>query len=475
MSSSTVSTNSTANSSANSSANAVPLSKNESASKNTQQTLNNAAFDSKWNVWKYTTLRICLVILFTIIIVFILYRIIRLQQQNFLIDHPSQQKKRWRRTPLSSTRNVPAQSQLQSSSVQSKSKNLSLKDKNNSLPLQSQSTTKKIDRSDTKQNQAKFSAFSLFKKDLANNNNANTSFVITNESETPSNATSIFFSPKPNENVLQIFVGIGLNYSGENQLLTCWNDLRKSYNWWTTNIAKDNRTQNVFVMTDNPQPFVCAPTHPNLTSQVLDGTLSSWSRIRKQIVTLAKQQDQNGGVTEIMLHFSGHGFKRRTWDISEIDGQKESIVLVDGLYWDHEFAQDVGKQLPKSTHMLASFDSCHSGTVTNGRWTWNYISQQPNQTHTNSFVASIWTISGCGDFETSNSGATDRDESVLTRVMFTIPQAKILKNIESGPTPSPRFVDLYTELRSNLRLLKEAQIPEFSCSHVNLFSTPFYD
>jgi len=295
-------------------------------------------------------------------------------------------------------------------------------------------------------------------------------FSLPTPSPGPSDAESVFFSRSKYSDptdVIQIYVGFGINYSGSNQLLTCWNDLRVHHDWWSRTIAQPSWQQYRFFLSDcgSNRVLNVAGNIP-----VLLPTLSNWNSVRKQVLDLCIQQDAKQGKTEIVFYFSGHGYKKRTWDAQELDGQAECIVLLDGMYWDYFFANEFCSILPASIHMFAQFDSCHSGTVLNPRYTWNPISRSGNQTSPIQYAASIWVISGCQDYETSNSGPTDKDMSALTRccihgntIMSTLP-------ISGSKTP----VDLYDELRTLLRSASEVQIPELSVSHERLFLIPLF-
>lgn len=293
-------------------------------------------------------------------------------------------------------------------------------------------------------------------------------------------AESIFFSrTKDTANVMQIYVGYGLNYSGDNRLQTCWNDLRAHYDWWDQTIRVPAPEQKVYtyILTDNPQPFYTSSQLQSSNNQVVTRllpTISSAKRVHDEITRLARKQHDLGGKTEIVYYFSGHGYKRHTWDTKEIDGQMECIVLSDGLYWDYEMTNTLCKPLPSSTHLFAKFDSCHSGTVMNSRYTLNPLSGDSYQTSPYQYDANIWVMSGCADYTTSNSGPTPSDQSAFTRNLLSRNESiNILPQIRSLGSQKT-FIDLYYQVRENLRSNGERQIPEFSCSHRELFFIPFF-
>lgn len=113
-------------------------------------------------------------------------------------------------------------------------------------------------------------------KSSANRN----SFVVQSEPETITIAKSIFFPVTQNENVTQIYIGFGINYSGANQLLTCWNDLKTNYSWWSQNIAQPTRDQYSYIFTDNTQTFSFAPKSSKRISvqQSFMPTVNNWKK-----------------------------------------------------------------------------------------------------------------------------------------------------------------------------------------------------
>lgn len=291
--------------------------------------------------------------------------------------------------------------------------------------------------------------------------------VFSNHTPSVSNAKSVFF-PKTDINVLQIFIGFGVNYYSDarNYLPTCVNDMKAGRRWWFQNAVQTNPSgiklgwkQREFHVTDDRGALEYVPGAPPIIRRI--PTLENWRNTLNDVLQLARQQHSVGGKTEIMLMSSSHGSFQKSMRDDELDGSSECIVCLDGFYWDHQFMSEFLAFLPASVHMLSIFDSCNSGTVMNLPWMYNRLSRSCNQmSRAISLEASVWCFSGSMDSETSAAGADASDLSVLTKHM--------LQTVMSPSALSNPIIVGYLKLLGNLRQRSESQTPLLSVSHTSL-------
>ncbi len=246
---------------------------------------------------------------------------------------------------------------------------------------------------------------------------------------------------KNRPNVRKIWWGIGINYISmpENELPSCWNDIYGLKNLLDNNYGYSNAT--CFLTTDDP--------HPNM--KATPPMLKSFTKIQNEIIRLANENEKEGFMTEIMLHYSGHGYFQHTWDPSELDGQKECWVLLDSFVWDSELSFNFIHKLPKTVNMWIVSDSCNSGSVANLPWKYNILSNTLNQDSLEtSILANVVSLSGCRDEQTSNAG---QDTSTLTGALIDL----LAQNMT--------ITTLLIQLHKKLRYANETQIPELSMSN----------
>jgi hypothetical protein len=115
---------------------------------------------------------------------------------------------------------------------------------------------------------------------------------------------------------------------------------------------------------------------------------------------------QSANLTELWIHYSGHGSQIRDTNGDELDKIDEVIIPLDyqtnGVITDDELLNII-KTIKCRTILL--FDSCHSGTVCDLTWLFEYKSAntysktQPNKT----VIANpnIFMFSGCKDNQSS--------------------------------------------------------------------------
>ena len=183
---------------------------------------------------------------------------------------------------------------------------------------------------------------------------------------------------------------IGINYtsSPNNKLLGCINDIK--------NIEQKIRSSypqcaNFLILKDDqPNPNL-QPTRKNIINSI------NW---------LVKDLKPNDCV---YLHYSGHG--GLTIDLSgdEITGKDSCIYPISGknieIIIDDEIRNLLVDKLPENTKCIAVFDSCHSGTALDLKYTLNcntsnLLSVSQNTRYKDS-KADVIFLSGCADNQTS--------------------------------------------------------------------------
>jgi hypothetical protein len=125
--------------------------------------------------------------------------------------------------------------------------------------------------------------------------------------------------------------------------------------------------------------------------------------------------EQSANLTELWIHYSGHGSQIRDTNGDELDKIDEVIIPLDyqtnGVITDDELLNII-KTIKCRTILL--FDSCHSGTVCDLTWLFEYksantyLKTQPNKT----VIANpnIFMFSGCKDEQTSSDAYFKSDK-----------------------------------------------------------------
>ena len=109
-------------------------------------------------------------------------------------------------------------------------------------------------------------------------------------------------------------------------------------------------------------------------------------------------------VSEIFIHFSGHGTYIRDTNYDEADGRDECIVPCDfesrGIITD-DALQYYLKLIPKQVKCFCLFDSCHSGTVTDLQYMYDYNLKNWQKQNKKILSSDVIMVSGCRDDQTS--------------------------------------------------------------------------
>jgi len=181
---------------------------------------------------------------------------------------------------------------------------------------------------------------------------------------------------------------IGINYvnNPNARLNGCIDDII-NINQVLTNNYEYNK-ENIIQLRDDFSDSNAIPTRNN---------------ILKELTNLI---DQTASLTEIWIHYSGHGSQIRDNNNDEVDKLDEVIVPLDynisGFITDDEIFNIV-KNTKCKTILL--FDSCHSATICDLQWSFEYnnnggfIKTQNNNKKINNPY--VFSISGCKDIQTS--------------------------------------------------------------------------
>lgn len=242
---------------------------------------------------------------------------------------------------------------------------------------------------------------------------------------------------------------IGCNYTNDpnNRLYGCISDVTNVAN--TLIDAFDYDLRNVVVLRDDSPASNLIPTKRNILAYL------------NQLV------QNSANLTEIWIHYSGHGSTVIDRNNDESDNLDEVIVPTDfrtaGFITDDEIF-DVLKRMSRNCRIILGFDSCHSGTIcdlqygvqTNG--TRSIVSRKvlsnPN----------IYCFSGCRDSQLSEeiyNTIEARNSGAFTTVFLYCLRLNHF-NVDA--------IKLYSDICNIFRTSGFEQIPQFSSSNntVNL-------
>lgn len=172
---------------------------------------------------------------------------------------------------------------------------------------------------------------------------------------------------------------------------------------------------------------------------------------------------QSGNMDELWIHYSGHGSQMRDMNSDEADKLDEILIPVDyqtkGIINDDELLS-ILTTIKCRTILL--FDSCHSGTVCDLPWLFEYKSSnsylrtQPNKSVITN--PNIFMFSGCRDTESSfDTYSVETKQSVGA---FTFTFIDCLRKANHNK----EIMLLYRDICISLSQNKNQQYPLLSCS-----------
>ena len=159
----------------------------------------------------------------------------------------------------------------------------------------------------------------------------------------------------------------------------------------------------------------------------------------------------------LFFYFSGHGSYMRDRTGDETDGNDEMIISTDlqGVT-DDELRQIITEHMKEDVCLIAMFDSCHSGTMMDLKYTYldndnyNGYTENPN---VGDMKGDIIMISGCTDQQTSS-------EALIENKMQGALTWTFLDNVEKNPGCSWR--ELIRSMRDALKTEGYTQLPQIS-------------
>lgn len=248
---------------------------------------------------------------------------------------------------------------------------------------------------------------------------------------------------------------IGINYIGSpHELGGCINDIDRIKNLLVEKYNYDGK--NIVQLTDFTQ---IKPTKQNILNA---------------FVNLVKDADEND---TLCFYYSGHGTKVIDQNGDESNGYDEAICPLDlNLILDDDILNIL--QLLKGANMSMFFDCCHSGTIAdlayNIRYSGKSIMQKEKfdmwMEKSKKINGKVKMFSGCLDMQTSADCQFKRQNNeYCNNGAFTW----TLLDILARHTDKPANKYLLTELYSQLKKQSFEQIPQFSCSSIELFDEGF--
>ena len=195
-----------------------------------------------------------------------------------------------------------------------------------------------------------------------------------------------------------ILIGIDYIANPEHLLKGCINDIIVIRNMLID--AYDYDASDIIIMRDDSGDFM-SPTRTNILHQL----------------ELLFSQSEN--LEEIWFHYSGHGSQLQ----SQNREMKQIIIPCnyqeEGVIQDTELLQLI-QQIVTPCRAIMVFDCCHSGTICDMPWTFeytntNYMETHTLVTHTNPIEMSnpnIYVFSGCRDNQKSSDSINTLDQSI---------------------------------------------------------------
>jgi hypothetical protein len=238
---------------------------------------------------------------------------------------------------------------------------------------------------------------------------------------------------------------IGINYTStpDVQLNGCIDDVVNMRN--TLIDAYDYESANIILLRDDELRSAYQPTRDNIINNL------------KSLVV------QSGKLSELWIHYSGHGSQIRDTNRDETSGYDSMIIPSDferkGFILDDELLSIIQNIKCKAILM---FDSCNSGTICDLPWSFEY--KNPSnylKTKNNNVVIqnpNIYMLSGCKDNQTSAdayNNDSQRYVGAFTNALITA----LRMNRHNVP-----FLILYRDVCNYLTANKFTQIPIMSCS-----------
>ena len=190
-----------------------------------------------------------------------------------------------------------------------------------------------------------------------------------------------------------LLIGIDYISNPEHSLKGCINDILVMRNMLID--AYDYDASDIIIMRDDSGDFI-QPTRTNIMNQF--NNLVSHSEF----------------LEEIWFHYSGHGSQLKNQNSEIKDIIIPSNYQEEGVIQDSELFQLI-QQIVIPCRTIMIFDCCHSGSICDMPWTFEYVNNDYMITHTNTVILenqNIYVFSGCRDSETSADSMNTLDQAV---------------------------------------------------------------
>lgn len=169
-------------------------------------------------------------------------------------------------------------------------------------------------------------------------------------------------------------------------------------------------------------------------------------------------QKANSGFTELWFSYSGHGTYLADTNGDEADKRDEAICPVDystaGMIVDDFIYDNLVAKLPSTATLFSLMDSCYSGTVYDLPFI--YIQSFATNNNKNNHVATVVSISGCRDDQTSADAYINNNYEGAMTWSFLNALAKANYNT--------KLVDLVNSMRVLLKGGSYTQVPLLAVS-----------
>jgi len=222
---------------------------------------------------------------------------------------------------------------------------------------------------------------------------------------------------------------IGINYENTySQLNGCINDVSLMENH-----LKTKGFSEVTLITDKTE---IKPTKANILSSL------------EKFLTSSKDDDI------LYFHYSGHGSIVKDDNGDEVDGRDETIVSKDLiLITDDELISLIKQKLNKKATLVAIFDSCHSGSVLDLKYTFSDNLSIVDSPKYDDISPNIIMISGCKDSQTS-------EEKFISNKVYGLLTWCIYETVTKNKNLT--WKSLYTSVKKLLQDSKALQVPQLS-------------
>lgn len=224
---------------------------------------------------------------------------------------------------------------------------------------------------------------------------------------------------------------IGINYLGtHSQLRGCINDAENMKHQLIE--SHGYLEQNITMLTDYTD---VKPTKHNI------------------LTSLNSYTDQHD-LTELFVHYSGHGSYTKDRNNDEHDGNDECLVSFDHQY----ILDDELKTLFSSidSPIFCLFDCCHSGTALDLGFQYNFFKHKWTSVGKSDNRKNILMISGCTDKQTSADAYIDKK----FQGAMTYAYLNAMTRYHNRPT----LLQLVLGMRNILRKGKFQQLPQLNCN-----------